>query len=123
MALTNNGTAVFINASYLPSGYTKPTVTKVSDYEYKYSDAIITVAKSGVENATASTTFTNLVTAITTAISTMITTDFDTVGLTVTAYSNLKVVATNFDLEGVKYTNGAINYLCTCDIFVKTESL
>lgn len=123
MALTNNGTAVFILDSYLPVGYSKPTVTKVADAEYKYADAVFSIAKSGVQNATAATTFANLVTALTAAISAMITADFDTTGLTVTAYANLKVVATNHNLAGVLYTDGAINYVCTVDYFVKTAAL
>ncbi|MCK9281352.1 MAG: hypothetical protein M0P71_12075 [Melioribacteraceae bacterium] len=123
MALTNNGTAVFILDSYLPAGYSKPVVTKVANAEYKYSDAVFSIAKSGVENATAATTFTNLVAALTVAISAMITDDFDTVGLTVSAYANLKVVTTNHNLSGVLYTNGAINYVCTVDYFVKTEAI
>lgn len=120
MALTNNGTAVLINESYLPSGYTKPAVTKVTGIEAKYSDYEINIAKSGVENASKVTTFTQLVAAITAAVSAMITTDFDTVGQDVDIYSNFKIVSDNFNLAGVMYTNGAVNYVCTVDIFVKT---
>ena len=123
MALTNNGTAVFLDASYLPAGYTKPTVTKFSDSEYKDSDVVVTIAKSTVENANAVTTFTALVAAITAAVSAIITADFDVTGNTVTAFANLKVITTNNELDGVLYTNGALNYLCTVDIFVKTAEL
>jgi len=123
MALTNNGTAVYLTDSYLPSGYTKPTVTKFVDPEYVSRDIVVTIAKSGVENATAATTFANLVTAITAAVSAIITADYNVTGLTVTAFANLKIVTTNNELQGVLYTNGALNYLCTVDIFVKTAAL
>jgi hypothetical protein len=123
MALTNNGTAVYLTESYLPAGYTKPTVTKFSDSEYKDADVVVTIAKSTVENANKVTTFTALVAAVTAAVSAIITADFDTVDNTVTAFANLKFVDTNNDLAGVLYSNGALNYLCTVDIFVKTVAL
>ena len=123
MALVNNGTAVFIDAAYLPVGYIKPIVTKFADSEYKDADVVVTIAKSGVVNANAVTTFTALVSAITAAVSAIVTADFNVAGLTVTAFSNLKVVTTNNDLAGVLYTNGTLNYVCTVDIFVKTAAL
>lgn len=118
MALTHNGTVVLI--ADVPSGYTRPTITKFSDYELKYENREISIAKSGVENATASTTFTNIVSAINTAIENLLNADIDTTGLTVTSYANLKIISTNAILGSVLYTNGAVNYLCTVDIFVKT---
>jgi hypothetical protein len=123
MALTNAGTAVYLEDANLPSGYTRPTVVKFSDHEYKYENAILTIAKSGVENASKATTFTQLVSAITTAVSAMVTADYNVSGLTVGAYANLKYVDDNFNMAGVLYTNGAINYICTVDIFVKTAAL
>jgi hypothetical protein len=123
MALTNNGTAVYLELVQLPAGYTPPTITKFSDHEYKYEGAILTIAKSGIQNASKVTTFTALVAAVTAAASAMVTADFNVSGLTVTAYSNLRIVYHNFDMAGVLYTDGAINYLCTVDIFVKTAAL
>jgi len=123
MALTNAGTAVYLLSENLPVGYSVPTVNKFTDHEYKYSDAVLTIAKSGVENANKVTTFTALVAAVTAAVSAMVTADFNVSGLTVGAYANLKYVSTNFDLAGVLYSNGAINYICQVDIFVKTAAL
>ncbi len=123
MALTNKGTDVYINASYLPEGYTRPTVDKFSDYEAKYPDYTIVVAKSGVENASKVTTMQNLVTAITNAVSAVIEADYDTSANDVTCFANLKILGHNFDLEGVMFSNGAIQYRCTVDIFVKTTAL
>ena len=118
MALTHNGTAVLV--SEVPSGYTRPSVTKFTDHELKYQNRQISIAKSGVENATASTTFGNIITALNTAIESLLNADIDTSGLTVTAYANLKTITTNADINNVLYTNGAVNYLCYVDIFVKT---
>jgi len=122
MALTNKGTQVFINESYLPAGYTKPTVDKFTDFEAKYPDYEIQIAKAGVENADKVTTFTALVTAITAAVSAMITDDFNVGVLTVTCFANLKAVDHNFNLVGVLYSDGAVYYICNVDIFVKTAT-
>ena len=118
MALTHNGTAVLI--SDVPSGYTRPTVSKFTDSESKYINREISIAKSGVENATESVTFTAIITALNTAIETLINADYNTSGLTVTSYANLTALTTNAILGSVLYTNGAVNYLCVVDIFIKT---
>ena len=123
MALTNNGTAVYIADSYIPAGYTKPSITKFTNYEAKYPDYQVSVAKTAVENADKVVTFTALVAAVTAAVSAVITADFNVGGLTVTAFANLKEISHNFTLDGVQYTNGAINFSCKVDIFVKTAAL
>lgn len=123
MALTNRGTAVYLDDSLLPAGYSKPSVTKFTDHEYKASDVVVTIAKAGVDESDKATTFAALVAAVSAAVSVLIAADFDTTGLTVTAYANLKVVTHNVDLAGVLYTNGTVNYLCTVDYFVKTAAL
>lgn len=123
MALTNNGTAVFVDESLLPVGYTKPAVTKFTDAEYVARDVELSIAKSGVQNATATTTMANLVTAITAAVSAYITADYNVSGLTVIAFANLKGITTNNTITGVLFTNGAINYVVTVDIHIKTAAL
>ena len=120
MALTHNGTQVNVPAAQLPSGYTKPTVTDFDDHELVYRAREITIAKSGVENATASTTMTNIVTSLNTAIEALLNADIDTTGLTVTSYAIMNGITTNNNLDGVRFTNGTDNYICTIDIYVKT---
>lgn len=120
MALTHNGTRIDVPASELPSGYTKPSVTDFDDHETVYASREFTVAKSTVENATATTTMTNLVSAINTAIEALINADFDTTGLTVTSYAVMRSLVTNDTLVGVKFTNGTVNYVMTIDVYVKT---
>lgn len=123
MALTNAGTAVYLVDGLLPAGYTRPTVTKFTDHECKYEDVVLTIGKTGVDEAAAADTFTALVAAVTAAVTAYVTADFNVSGLTVNCYANLKEIATNFNLSGVLYTTGAINYLCKVDIFVKTAAL
>jgi len=120
MALTFNGVAVTVPSPDLPSGYSRPAVTDFDDYELQYLDREFTVAKAGVENASETVTFAAIRSALDTAIQALISADVDVTGLTVTAYANWKIIATNFSNGSVKYTDGAINYVCTCDIFIKT---
>jgi len=123
MALTNAGTAVYLDSSLLPAGYTVPTVTKFTDHEYKAADVVLTIAKTGVDESDKVVTFTALVAAVTVAVSAYVTADYNVSGLTVNCYANLKVIAHNLDMAGVLYTTGAVNYLCTVDIFIKTAAL
>lgn len=120
MALTHNGTTVSIPAAELPSGYTKPSVTEFTDHEQLYASRAFTIAKSTVQNATDTTTMSNLITQLNTDIETLINADFDTTGLTVTSYAVLRSLSTNNTLTGVKFTNGALNYVLTVDVYVKT---
>ena len=120
MARDNKGTMVGVDANELPSGYTKPSDVSFDDYETKYENEEITVAKSGVENATATTTMANIVSAVETAVNAIIDNDFDTAN-TVEVYSNITAIGLNMGVNQVRFTNGAINYVCTVDIFVKTS--
>lgn len=120
MALTHNGTQVNVAASLLPSGYTKPTVTDFDDYEIQYLERQFTIAKSTVDNATDTTTMGNIITQLNTDIETLLAADIDTTGLTVTSYAVLKALTTNDNVNGVRFTNGAVNYVLTVNIYVKT---
>jgi len=118
MALNNEGTLVQISANRLPDGYVKPTVTEVVQ-EYIRSETL-SIVKSGEENADPLVTMANIVAQITTDVSAIITADMDTVGLAVDVHTVLKGIVTDFTLAGVMFTDGAINYLCDVDVYVKT---
>lgn len=61
MALTNNGTIVSLPTSQLPSGYSIPTgITTFTDQQWVWKTEL-SVLKSTVENATPSTTMTNII--------------------------------------------------------------
>lgn len=125
MAITNNGTQNRLNTSRLPSGYTAPTVTTFSDWEYK-STLSLTVLKATVENATASTTMTNIISnatvGITKQIDDILAADY-IASQTVTAYADMETLGTNFDDKGstddyLKAT--ASSYTCNVKLYVKT---
>lgn len=119
MALTFNGVKVSVAATVLPNGYSKPSVTEFTDYEYDRTE-ILTIAKSTVENADDDTTVNNIRAALDAAIQAIITADYDTVGLTVTSWADWTILQVNFNRGGVKFTDGVINFLCTCKIYIKT---
>lgn len=118
--LTHNGAKVTIPDGQLPDGYTRPTVTQFADFELKYSDISFSVAKSGVQNATAATTLSNLITALNAAIVSYLTADLHIDTLTVTAWSDCKQIRLNNLISEVFWTNGTVNYVCVVDIYVKT---
>lgn len=124
MALTYNGTRVDIASSSLPSGYTKPTVTTFTDYEGQYKQVSFTIAKSAVENATATTTMANIITALNTAADAYLTADLDTTN-TITAYGIAKTITTNTDDPDderftTTATSAALDYIIVVDLFFKT---
>jgi hypothetical protein len=120
MAIVNRGVKVNVDSDFLPVGYNKPAVTIFTDYEYIRKNILLTVAKSAVENANPVTTMTALVAALVTAMAAAVDVDFDIVANTVTIYGTLEEITTNFNLAGVEYTNGAINYIGRVTIYIKT---
>lgn len=119
MALTNNGTQVLIPTAQLPIGYTKPTVTTFTDYEYEGS-VTFTVAKSTVENATEATTVTALVAAVNTLLTGKVTADY--IGTqTVVCYGQITNITTNQRVTADMYNDTVNNYLVTVKYFVKSS--
>jgi hypothetical protein len=118
MAITNNGTQVNIHSSYIPSGYTVPTVTTFTDYEYSKT-TVYTVPKSTVQNASKLLTFAALVAAITAAVTADLG-DYNATLYNITAYSEITAITDNLGVDEVLYTTGAVNYLVTVITYVKT---
>jgi hypothetical protein len=121
MALTNKGTIVNIAPAQLPPDYVKPDFA-LNAYEYVRS-IILSIPKATVENATKETTMANIVNEINTQVSALITADYDTVGLAVTAYSELNDLKSSFIVTEEFFSDVAINYYCKIEIFVLTEPL
>lgn len=121
MALVSNGVQVRVNSDDLPSGYTPATVTGFSDYEYQTQSQTVTVVKSTVENATASTTVDNIVADIKSQLDTQMGADFDDTANTVTVFYVWKSYTTNLVVGSDLFTNAVINYLCNVDIYVKVS--
>jgi len=124
MAIVNNGTVNSISAKQIPSGYTRPTVTLISDYHYKRT-ITLTVLKSTVENSTASTTMTNIITNVTVGITKQIddimAADF-LASATVTCYADMRTLTTTLaDINGSDawLTDTATSYSAVIDLYVK----
>ena len=123
MAITNNGTKVSLKAELLPSGYTLPTVTTISDFQYQRT-LELNVLKATVESATPATTLTNIIGNATIGITKQITDilALDYLGTaTVTAYAELYDVDSNIQASTSSdfYNNTAVSYVCKVRLFVK----
>lgn len=126
MAITNNGTVNSLPTNQIPAGYTRPTVTTFTDFEYT-SILSLTVLKATVENATASTTMTNIIgdaaIGITKKITDILAADY-LASATVEAYADFIELSNNFSsLDGkadfLKTT--ANSYQCKVILYVKTS--
>lgn len=124
MAIVNNGTKNSLTANELPDGYTRPTVTTFTDYQYRRS-LTLNVLKATVENANASTTMTNIFNDATIGINKQITDilALDYLGTaTVTAYADLVGLTHNIasiNGSGEYLKNTAVSYVCTVNLYVK----
>jgi hypothetical protein len=116
MALTLNGTQNNAPAIQLPADYDRPTVPGVSNPDWS-DTRVLTVAKSTVENADDNTTIDAIVAAVNTQVQAVINDNFDVTSNAVTVTANIINIANNLNLQGVLYTNGALNYVCTVQIF------
>jgi len=125
MAITNNGVVNNLHADQLPSGYTRPTVTTFTDYEYTRT-LTLSVLKSTVENATPSTTMTNIIENGTIGLEKQI---IDIVAATfissqtVTTYGSLNSLTTNQSQNSSSETwldNIAQSYTATVVLYIKS---
>lgn len=124
MAIVNNGTQNSLLAAQLPSGYTRPTVTNITDYHYRY-ELTLSVLKSTVENSTAATTMTNIITngtiGITQQIDDILAADY-LASATVTAYTDWIGISHNLANilgSGNYLKDTAMSYTCTVVLYVK----
>lgn len=106
MAITLNGTVNALPEDKIPAGYTRPTVTTIADFHWRY-DIIIPINVSGTVAATASTSMAAIVTATNTAVSAILAADFLSTA-TVTAYAVINDIGSNFTPTN---SNTAMTYL------------
>ncbi|MBV1952601.1 MAG: hypothetical protein KUG64_10470 [Cycloclasticus sp.] len=124
MAITNNGTEVNLQANKIPTGYSLPSVTTFTDYEYK-NELILSVDKSTVENATATTTLANILAngtvGITKQIDDILAADY-LASATVDAYASLNSIDNNINAGIISdfYNADAVTYECSVTLYVKT---
>ena len=123
MAIVNNGTVNSLSSELLPSGYTRPVVTVISDYQYMY-EVDLSVLKATVENATKSTTMTNIIADATIGLTKQVTdilaADYLATA-TVTAYTDWWKVSDNTEtnITSAFFDNTATSYVCSVRIYVK----
>ena len=125
MAITNNGTKNSLPAAKLPTGYTVPTVTTFTDWEYKRT-LTLSVLKATVENATKATTMTNIfddaAIGLDKQVVDIVAADFLATA-TVTTYAELTALTTNIvDVssgDGTWMKNTAVSYVATVVLYVK----
>lgn len=125
MAITNNGVVNSLPASQIPSGYTRPTVTTFTDWQYKRT-LTLTVLKATVENATRATTMTNIIEngtiGLEKQIVDIVAEDFIS-SETVTTYGDWTVFSNNFvDVTGTGtvLTDTASSYTATVILYIKS---
>lgn len=117
MAITNNGTLNSLPASYLPSGYNKPSVATFEEIDWATSSLIV-ITKSAVEDIDPSVTMDNIVATITSDVTNLLA-DFDA-ALNGQAFANLISLTNNHrPINGDDYTTATVDYYCRVDIFVK----
>jgi len=124
MAIVVNGTKNSLSANEIPSGYTRPTVTEITDYQYSRSLSL-SVLKATVEAATGADTMTAIIANATVGITKQVTDILDADYLataTVTAYADLvglthNIAAVNGSGDYLK--NTAVSYVCTVNLYVK----
>lgn len=125
MAITLNGVENNLTNNEKPSGYTDPSVTTFTDWEYK-NTLDLTVLKATVENATASTTMTNIfddiAIGLTKQVTDILAADYLATA-TVTAWAELVNLSNNYsDINGSgEYlTDSTAKYQCKVILYVKT---
>ena len=125
MAITNNGTKVSIPTDKLPSGYTLPTVTTFSDYEY-YRTETLEVDRATVYSATKTTTMTNILgnatIGITKQVTDLVTADFDATN-TVSIWAEIYDINSNLQVSqsGDFYSNVDDTFVCNVRVYVKAS--
>lgn len=126
MAITNNGTKNSLKPSQLPTGYSVPSLTTFTDYEY-VNTLSLTVLKATVDESSAATTMaaiiSNATIGITKQIDDILAGDFLATA-TVTAYADWTGLSNNFVNvrgSGDFLTNTAASYTCTVKLYIKTS--
>lgn len=120
MAIVNNGTLNGLPAEKLPSGYTLPTVTTISDFMYRYDHEVSIVTANVLTNVSPATNMATMVTATNTAVTAILAADFLATA-TVTAYSVITGLEFNLGNPSPKNFSNAItpSYLVSVTTYVK----
>jgi hypothetical protein len=106
MAITLNGTMNALPEDRIPAGYTRPSVTTISDFMWRY-DVVIPINVSGTVASAPKASMENIVTATNTEVLAILTADYLSTA-TVTAYAVINDIDSNFTPTN---NNGTLSYL------------
>jgi len=120
MALNHNGTKLGIPPELIPEGFIPAAVVEFTDDEYEAKELIIDIPRATVENATETTTFTNIMAEINTAIITKLTADYKLAN-TVDSWAILERLDHNLKNGQDLLTNVAVKFVAFVKIFAKTS--
>ena len=125
MAITNNGVKNSLKTALIPTGYTRPTVTTFTDWEYKRTLSL-SVLKATVENSDPAVTMANIISDATIGLAKQI---IDIVAAdylataTVTTYADWVSLTTNLSDkssgDGTWLKDTAESYVCIVNLYVK----
>ena len=127
MSIVNNGTKNELKESQIPTGYTRPSITDFTDFEYIRTEEM-TILKATVEDATNATTMTNIieeaVIGITKQVDTILANDY-VASNNVEAFASMTKLSTNISDDssgdGVWLGNTAASYTARVAIYIKTS--
>ncbi len=124
MAVVDKGIKIELPDALVPDAFVAAAYEEVANPEYKRTYQL-SVLKATVENATEATTFSNIINeaaiGILKQILDLITADF--IGTnTVDYYSVFKQITSNIQRSKANdfYTDTAVSYICTIDVYIKT---
>ena len=122
MALVKNATKISLDKSFLPNGYTDPGGVNLTSSQPTYSNLRIDVPKATVETAVKADTFDAILSNVTVGIEKQVADRLaaDDIGSTATATYNIdwKAIRNNQPVAEEFYTDTALNYVCTVDVYV-----
>ena len=123
MAITNEGTENKLPAQQIPTGYTRPTITTFTVAGEYRKELTLTVLKATVQNATPSTTMTNIfddgTIGLDKQIADLVTAEYDATA-TVNSFAQLVAMTDNIVVEGSDFlTAEATDYVCTVILYVQ----
>ena len=124
MAITNLGTNLKLSSNKIPSGYTPLSVVTFADHEYK-RNLVLSVPKATVQNATAATTFANIINnasvGINKQITDLIAAEFLATA-TVTTHAVFYDITTNISNTSKAdfYTDAVETYDCSVELYIKS---
>ncbi len=124
MSITNNGAKNSQPANQIPSGYTAPTITEFTDWEYR-RQFVLSIPKATVDNASKAITLANIYDDAAVGIDKQIT---DIIAAT---YISTQTVTTWVDVLNVDtnqgnntgtdfYNDDAVDYIAVVILYVKS---